>query len=286
ISRLARLTAVSLNPTLAYAASPRLALGAGLDLRVTRVELERVVPLQSPFTGAVLDIAAARLESDTGLAAGFNLGLLARPTDALSIGLAYRHKVTAGLDGQATFTLLPTGEPGVDAIAAAALPRAAVPLRTALAFPAIASLGVAHRFGPWTAEVDVNWYQWSTFRSVDLAFSGRPDLDQSIVEDYEDTLQYRFGVERRLNPTWRVRAGYYFDHSPAPAASVSPLLPDPDRHCFALGASWDRGRVRVDAAGQYVLGRDRSTEGVNRDGFDGTYSNTGFVLSLFAGYRF
>lgn len=286
ISRLAELTAISINPTLAYAVSERFAVGAGLDLRLTKVALERVVPLQSPLTGEVLDVATARLDSDTGLAAGFNAGVLARPTERLSIGLAYRHRVTAQLQGRARFTPRATGDARIDGLVATFLPGGDVPLRTSLAFPAIASLGIAHRFGRWTAEADVNWYQWSRFQRVQLDFEGRPDLDQTILEEYTNTLQYRFGVERVLGPRWTLRAGYYFDNSPAPAASVSPLLPDPDRHCVAAGLSWTRGRMRLDGAGQLVMGRDRSTEGVNRDGFNGVYSNTGFVLSAFVGYRF
>lgn len=286
ISRLARLDAIAVNPTVGYRVSDRLAIGGGVDVRITSVRLERDVPFAHPFTGEILDVATARLESDTAVDAGFNVGLLLRPTSALSLGAAYRHRVTAEFTGEGSFVQRPTGDATIDAVVRSVLPAQAVPLRTDIAFPGIVSVGAAYRRGGVTVEADVNWYQWSTFERLTLDFEGRDDLDQTIRQEYENSLQYRFGVERVLGPAWAVRAGYYYDASPAPAASVSPILPDPDRHGLALGSSWTRGRVRLDGVIGYVVGRDRSTEGVNRDGFDGTYRSTGLTLSAFLGYVF
>jgi long-chain fatty acid transport protein len=286
ISRVARLDAVAVNPTVAYRVSDRLAVGGGVDVRITSVQLERDVPFPHPFTGALLDVASARLESDTTVDVGFNLGVLVRPGGGLSLGAAYRHRVTADFTGQADFTPRPTGSAPIDAVVRAVLPAQPVPLRTAIAFPGIASVGAAYRTGDWTVEADVNWYQWSTFEQLVLDFEGRHDLDQTIREEYENSWQYRVGAERALGPTWAIRGGYYYDQSPAPAASVSPILPDPNRHALAIGGSWISRRLRVDGALGYVIGRDRSTEGVNRDGYDGTYRSTGFVLSAFLGYAF
>jgi long-chain fatty acid transport protein len=286
ISRLAELHAISVNPTLAYRVSDRFSVGGGLDVRITSVKLQRDVPLVSPLDGQLLDIASARLESDTAVSYGFNVGVLAKPSAALSVGLAYRHKVTAQLGGRAAFTPRSTGNSILDGAVGTILPAGEVPLRTALAFPAVASFGVGYRADAWIVEADVNWFQWSTFKQIRLAFQGRADLDETIRENYQNSLQYRFGVERTLGPVWAIRAGYYYDASPAPAASVSPILPDPNRHALALGGSWRHGRLSVTAAADYILGEDRSTEGVNRDGFNGTYASTGTVLGLFFGYAF
>lgn len=286
ISRLAKLDAIAINPSVGYRVSDRLAVGGGVDVRVTSVRLERDVPFPHPVTGALLDVASARLESDTAVDVGFNAGILVRPTRALSLGAAYRHRVTAEFTGQAAFTPRPTGSAPIDAVVRAVLPAQPVPLRTDIAFPGIASVGAAYRTGDWTVEADVNWYQWSTFERLALDFDGRDDLDQTIREEYEDSLQYRVGVERVLGPSWAIRGGYYYDESPAPAASVSPILPDPNRHALAIGGSWTGRRVRLDGALGYVIGTDRSTEGLNRDGFNGTYRSTGFVVSAFVGYVF
>jgi long-chain fatty acid transport protein len=286
VSRLAKLDAIAINPSVGYRVSERLAIGGGLDVRVTAVQLERHVPFPHPVTGAILDVATARLESDRAVDLGFNLGILVRATSALSLGAAYRHRVTADLTGEADFTPRPTGSAPIDAVVRGVLPAQPVPLQTAIAFPGIASVGAAYQAGGWTVEADVNWYQWSTFERIVLDFEGRDDLDQTIREEYENSLQYRVGAERALGPSWAIRGGYYYDESPAPAASVSPLLPDPNRHGLAIGGSWTSRRLRLDGALGYVIGRDRSTEGLNRDGFDGTYRSTGFTVSAFLGYAF
>jgi long-chain fatty acid transport protein len=94
------------------------------------------------------------------------------------------------------------------------------------------------------------------------------------------------GLERRLNDAFAVRGGYFFDQSPAPAESISPLLPDADRNGFALGGTWKSGRFHADAAMWYVLSPARSTEGVSRDQFNGSYKSSAFTLGISLGYSF
>lgn len=286
ISQLADLKGYSINPTVSYKLADRLAVGGGLDVRLNSVTLERHVPSVNPFTQTVVDIAAARLEGDTKVALGFNVGILAKPSQSLSIGASYRHKVNVKFTGSASFRQISTQNAQFDARVASALPSGAVALATSVEFPAFASGGVAYMWGRWIVEADVNWYQWSSFDRVNLTFEGRPELNQSIEENYEDVFQYRIGAERRLSDTWQVRGGYFYDQTPSPPASVSPLLPDADRHGVALGATWRRGRVRVDAANWLVFFKERSTEGLNQDRYDGTYKNFAETFAVSFGYSF
>jgi long-chain fatty acid transport protein len=157
---------------------------------------------------------------------------------------------------------------------------------SAIEFPSIITTGVAYTRDDWTFEVDVNWYGWSSFQDLPLTFEGRPDLDETIVEQYEDSFQWRFGVQRRLNDTWDVRGGYFYDQTPAPPASVSPLLPDADRHGLALGGTWRSGSLRLDGGAWYVRSPERSTAGQNRNRYDGTYKTSAVTLGLSLGYTF
>jgi len=286
ISQLAELKGFSLNPTLAYKLADRLSVGVGVDVRFSSVTLQRRVPFVNPFTQKVVDVAEVRLESNTNTGVGFNLGLLAKPSESFSIGVAYRHKVKVDYDGSATFTKLSTGNAQVDALVAGALPAGGVGLTTGIEFPGLLSGGIAYTWNDWTIEGDVNWYQWSTFDQIDLTFEGLPNLDRTIVEDYKSSMQYRVGLERRLNDRWLVRGGYFFDESPAPVESVSPLLPDASRHGICLGGTWQSGRVRVDAGSWYVISKERSTEGMSRDRYDGTYKSKAVTFGLSLGYTF
>jgi long-chain fatty acid transport protein len=286
ISTLADLKSIALNPTVAFKLEDRLAVGVGLDVRFARIALDRRVPVVNPFTQRVVDGAEVNLESDTNTGFGFNVGLLAKPTDTLSVGLSYRHKVNVDFSGTANFEPISTGSPELDVRVRASLPAGSLPLETAIEFPGIASFGFAKVFGDWTFEADVNWYQWSTFDQLQLTFETEPRLNETIEEDYSDSFQYRFGIERVLNDAWAIRGGYFFDETPSPPESMSPLLPDANRHGFCLGGSWTSGRLRLDAATWYVLASDRSTDGSNRDSYDGTYSSHALTLGISLGYSF
>jgi long-chain fatty acid transport protein len=286
ISQRAELKGFSINPTIAYKLADRFAVGAGLDVRLSSVSLQRRVPVINPFTQRVTDAATVSLDSNTDVAFGFNVGALAKISDSLSAGVHYRHKATGKYTGAATFTQVPTGNAQLDNTLAARLPQGSQPLTSSIDFPGIFTSGVAFTTGDWTFEVDANWYQWSRFRQLDLTFTDRPDLSQIVIENYKNTWQYRMGLERRLNETWAVRGGYFFDQSPAPAASISPLLPDADRNGFALGGTWKSGRFYVDSAMWVLLSPARSSEGLNRDSFNGTYKSHAVTLGIFLGYSF
>ena len=145
---------------------------------------------------------------------------------------------------------------------------------------------MAYTRDDWTFEVDANWYQWRTFDRLPLTFVDRADLSETIVEDYSNSFQYRIGVERVLNDTFALRGGYFFDETPAPPASLSPLLPDANRNGFALGGTWKSGKWRVDAGTWFILSDKRSTDGLNRDDYNGIYKSKAFTLGLSLGYAF
>jgi long-chain fatty acid transport protein len=287
ISTNAELKGFSVNPTVAVKLSDKVAVGGGVDIRLSSVVLERRVPVVNPFTQLPFDAAAVRLESDTATGLGFNVGLLARLTDSLSVGASYRHKVAVDFSGDATFQLLSSGNAQLDQRVAALIPQGALPIATRIEFPAIASVGIAQRWDRWTVEADVNWYGWSSFDELPLTFETQPGLSELIEEHYDDSFQIRVGLQRLLGQRWALRGGYFFDQSPAPAESVSPLLPDSDRHGIALGLGFDpAGPLHVDAGTWIILSPERSTEGVNRDAFNGTYDNHAFTLGVSIGYRF
>ena len=186
-------------------------------------------------------------------------------------------------------TQLPTGNPVFDFIVAASFPPDQS-ARTAVTFPAQASFGVGRQFSPaWAAEIDVNWTQWSAFDRLDLTFATTPSRNVSIVEDWKDAWNVRAGIEHRgqdgASP-WAWRAGYYYDESPQPPEGVGPLLPDSNRHGLTGGLGWRGQRTTFDGYALYILANDRSTEGVNRDDYNGTYSSASFVAGVSLGLAF
>jgi long-chain fatty acid transport protein len=263
----------------------RLALGIGLDVRRSSLALRRRYPGLHPVTDEVVDAASVRVDARRDTAIGFNLGFLARPTESLSVGAQYRNGVTHNYQGDAEFSLLPTGSPDLDAAVAEIIPAGTLPFRSSLRFPASVNAGAAYAWGDWTFAGDVGFWLWSKFQQIAVDYEGREDLREVVVQDYADSLQVRVGAERRFGTTWAVRGGYSFDDSPAPSISLSPLLFDGDRHRFMLGGSWRQGALRVDGAAGVMLSGPRST-GASREAYDGTYETRAPVAGLSVGYTF
>lgn len=278
-------TAWSVNPTVAWRVRDRFAVGFGLDLRFSSFRLNRRVaanpnPFPVPTDVAELQVKS---ESDTGL--GFNVGLLASPSESLSIGLAYRHKVSGDFGATGTFTQIRTGNAAVDAAVAAALPNP-TPAVVTFDFPSTFAAGLAVKRGYWTVEGDVVWTFWSSFDAIRIRFPTATQFDANLVQNYESTWQGRLGIEYLISEAWAVRGGYAYDHGPQPTSTVSPFLHDSNRHAFGLGGTWKHGTFHVDLMARYLNFRHRDTDGLNRYGYDGIYESSGFQAGVGLGWRF
>lgn len=277
----AKLTAINSTLSLAYELTPQWSVAAGGNLMLANVELHNRVQAVVPGGGgAVTDVAKADLEGDRTPGYGWNAALSFVPGAQWKLGAVYRSKVVVHEDGKADFTQILTGNAAFDAGVAASLPPDQ-DVSTVLRFPATWSGGIA--FLPatdWTLEVDVNYVEWKLFSDLPLNFKTTPSANQTIEENYDNSLQVRLGAEHRL-PSWTYRFGYYFDQGAAPPESVSPLLPDADRHGATLGLGMRFGANKqwaVDAYDLALFVKKRSTEGVNRDGYDGEYKT--FINSI------
>jgi long-chain fatty acid transport protein len=283
ISSKASLEVVDLNPTLGWQITPNFGLGFGAVARFSRVELNRNVPFNNPFTQSIIDIGRLHLESDFNEGFGWNAGVLHKVNNSFSWGFSYRSKVTVEYDGEARVNRILTGNPQLDALLGTQVPfDRDLPVATEIEFPDEASLGLAFALSPnLLLETDFNWTGWSSFDEVPIDFTGGPGQalpDTEIREDWDDANNYRVGLRWTTGPTSQWRFGYVFDETPQPEEAISPLLPDADRNGFTIGYG-HTGGIGYDVALMYLLFEERSR---NRSfpgegAFFGTY-NTEAVL--------
>jgi long-chain fatty acid transport protein len=271
-----------INPTIAFKLADRLAVGAGVDIRLSNFKVSRRIQTEPPQTS---DVAQLNFDSSTKVGVGFDVGLLASPSESLSIGVAYRHKVKIEHPAQADFIQILTGDQAVDAAVAAALP-ASQPGTATFTYPGSISAGIAIRHRYWTIEGDFEWTLWSSFDAVSLTFDNNPEFDVVLPEDWTSTWRGALGVEYLLSDTWEVRGGYSYDHSPAPTENLSPFIHDQDRDTFSVGGSWKYETLRLDFDARYVHFRVAPTFGVNRYDYNGTYKSDGLQFGVSLGYRF
>ena len=265
-----------------------LSLGFGGNLVYTRVDLVNRHFIAAPGGGGgQLEVANFALTSNPSPGYGWNAGLLWTRGKHWKVGATYRGHVIIHADGDADITQYKSGNPQVDAQVAATLPPDQ-PASTVVRLPATGSLGVAYDWGSaWTFEGDAVYAGWKAFQDLPIYFQNSTSSNETIVENYDDSFQFRFGAENR-RPSFTWRAGYYFDQAAAPTESVSPTLPDADRHGVTLGFGMGLGaskRLTLDAYQLAVFVQNRKTDGVNRDGYEGEYKSFASATGLSLAYR-
>ena len=291
VSRDANIKVLSVEPALAWQTGDgRVAVGVGAEYRRAHIILHRNnAPTGTglnPFTGRIVDVADVYLASKWNTAWGYNVGVLFKPSDMWRIGAAYRSDMDINFKGDATFTQIPTGNAQLDALVKAGLPPNQA-ISTTLPFPATAIVGVAMSPTVNTSiEVDLTRTTWSRFKSLDVAFSQTPAVNLSRPQNWKDTSSYRIGVNHAATSVWDVRFGALYDQNPQPTEVVSPLLPDADREGITFGFGHHRGPWIIDASVFMLHFKNRGTNGVSSEGFNGNYKTNASLLSLNLGYRF
>lgn len=275
------------NPALAWKVNDKISFGAGAQLVYSSVELKQYKEQWDIITGSgFFNVADVELDGNNTIDFGFNAGILIQPNEDVSLGISYRSNVKVDYEGDAGFTQVSTGNAVLDSAVAAGLP-AGQAVNTKIEFPPLVSVGLAYKgIADWVFEIDLNWVGWSTFDALPFDFQTDDALDISRPQNYEDKFSLRTGAEYRARENLALRYGYYYDPSPQPASSVSPLLPDSDRHGITLGLGYSTGAWTIDAFDLILVFKQRDTEGKNSDGYNGTYSSWANLLGVNVGYNF
>jgi len=273
-----------ISPVFAYKIMDELSISAGLDIVFGNITLQRYVRMFDSEGSPGIEAAKSTIEGTSKVAYGFTASLQYR-TENLGLGFLYRHSVENKLENaDATFSYLDTyAKP----VAEANLVNQKV--NSAITFPSFISVGVYYKFfESFGAEVDFMWYKWDVFDELVLDFEELPTV--VIPENYENSMQFRLGLHYDFAENWQLRGGYIYDQTPQPIESVSPLLPDNDRHDFSVGLGYSLNKWQFDAGYMLVDFGERSTvedgEGKNHDGFDGTYATIAHLLFVSVGYHF
>jgi long-chain fatty acid transport protein len=295
ISQNAELKAFYFAPELSYHFSEKFAIAAGVQMVYSTVKLERA--LSQPFLSNVLDVATLKLEGNNGNSFAFDVSAMYKPIERLQLGAVYRSKVSNDYEGDAEFKQISTGDPALDLVIKSGLPTNAegeneIGVATKITFPWQFASGIMFRASDkLSVEFNFMRFGWSTFDELPFDFESQKepgDLntpENSVVrEDYEDSNQYRIGFEYRTTDKLTLRTGYIFDNTPQPVQSLSVLLPDADRHDITVGFGYQYGKLNIDAAAMFILTKERSTEGLNADNYNGIFHFGAQLLGLSLGY--
>jgi long-chain fatty acid transport protein len=184
-------------------------------------------------------------------------GVLWRAVPWLDVGLTYRHQFKAKfdqgfrIDGDIGPEGMPIVEDGFFELHSVALD---------LFQPMQIAAGVAARLGErWLVAADLTYQRWSRFKNpsahieLDLDLKDFNDLVDLPPRpplpspEFHDIFVPRLGVEwlaaEGSQMSWRARAGYAWEPSPAPEQTEETNFVDNDKHTFSLGVGLEVARV-------------------------------------------
>ncbi len=277
-----------MNPVASVKVLDNLSLAAGLDVMWSSVEIKRNTP--NVVHGFRFPDGEASLYG-TGSGVGYNLGALFEPVPGVKLGASYRSAIQEKYFGSMTLSLPPPFSNLVPTEFGASAP---------LTLPPSVTWGIAYeRLKPFTFEFDTTWTGWSTYNDlkVKLASSipvnGVPSSVITTPENWHDAWAFRFGANYEILEGLKIRAGYIYDLTPVPDDTLSPEVPDANRHIFTLGGDYTYKSLTLGIAYNYILqeGRDKSSV-ITYNGVpaplqaDGRYNSNTQVLAMSLAYHF
>ncbi|WP_300674159.1 outer membrane protein transport protein [Desulfoluna sp.] len=184
------------------------------------------------------------MEMEDDLNYSYNFGVMYRPIETITMGLAYRSECDADFEGD----VLVNG----------------VKVRTATMdynHPQQVQAGVRYQpHSKFSIECDVVWTDWSVNQEQVSVLNEPLYLTEAPVavteekfhREWEDTKQLRFGMEYILNDMVTLRGGYFYDPTPIPDTTLDMQWPDADKKTYSLGAGFNFGRYSIDTVLQYI----------------------------------
>ncbi len=264
---------LSAGTATAWRVCDHLSVGAGVFLNKARITLENKVP-SSVYAGVagLSDASFSATGSDTR--PNYHLGALWQAQPALRVGAAYRSSIDTTIHGDARL-ILPQGATVSD--------RWELPLE----LPQSLSLGVAWQATPATLlAAQADWVDWSVIHSQQITFRAGALPNTTVVRNWKDRMQLRVGGEQQVRPHLFVRAGYSYDPTPVPAATLDPLLFDVNRHIVAAGIGCTRTRWALDLSYEHFFGQSRTTTtSIHAFPTNGTYTGKVDIVTATVSYR-
>lgn len=241
-----KLRTFDIQPSVAVMVTPKLSLGAALNVEYADATLGNYLPNLS---------AAAPDGRQTLKGNGWDIGWSAGAQyrgGPVTIGLAYKssikHKLSGTIATEGLLGPLAAQNREIETTATFRTPWQAVGSIRVKATPQLTLNGQIVRYG------------WGKFDEITL---GAP-LNTGIPENYKNSWSYAFGADYDVSPQWTVRAGVQQGGTPTRDGERDARVPDSDRWNFSAGTSYKMNeRFTLDAAASYITFKDASIDRVS-----------------------
>ncbi|MDY0361714.1 MAG: outer membrane protein transport protein [Desulforegulaceae bacterium] len=296
------------NPTIAYKFSDKFSFGFGVAIgRSESGTYKNSYDLyQSGITGAI----EGDLTDEVNYS--WNVGVMYKPVETVTIGLTYRSRADAEFEGDLELKNLSQNEKNTlnSVLASNGLTdafenndfKSKIELGD-VDHPSQVQFGL--RYAPndrLSIEGDFVWTNWSNVEQQtviikDPYIQALLGTDREIYpRNWESTRQIKVGIEYLLNDMFTFRCGYYYDPSPIPDSTFDIVWSDADKKSYSVGLGVNLGSWTIDGSFQYIkteMDREVGGESVNLNhsyGEDSTVYATAegkiYGYSMTASYKF
>jgi long-chain fatty acid transport protein len=238
-----RLVTFDLVPSLAYAITPGITLGVGVQAEYAKGTLSNAVDVGT--LAALNKIPGAKpgqqdgsaMLSAVNWAVGYSFGAQAQLSDSLRLGVSYVSSLHHRFNGQITFQPDAVGLMNVIGAATGLFKNG--PAKAEIDTPDVLRTGASFDLSPeWTAKAEIDWTGWDNFKTLTVTAANPAQPPDVLAGNWKSTWMESIGVDYHPTGALSWRAGVALDPSPIPDATLSPRIPDGDRVILGLGASY------------------------------------------------
>ncbi len=231
-----------LTPAFGYKVSDKLAVGFGISLGQSVSDAGKTIPVD-PANPTYL-----KLESEDDFNWSFNVGVMYRPIDKVSLGLTYRSRAEADFEGDVLINEVKTSTVTMN-----------------YDHPECVQAGVRYFANKdLSVEFDMIWTRWGILDEQVEESPIAPGGSFHHDRDWSNEVQYKIGLEWKVTDAFALRTGYSYDPTPVPNSTFDLGWPDTDRNVYNIGFGWDiTDQWHLDGVVQHV--RSTSVRQINGD---------------------
>ena len=265
------ITAVDINPTLAWKPLKWLSVGAGYIIE--RMEA-RLTNSTNPI---VRDGKMSDMNAD-GWGHGWNAGIMIEPTQTTRFGIAYRSPVVQRIKGKHHLQHpLAGNREGISS--------------TKLVDPEHIQLTAYHEVGKFGLSAMARWTRWSRFDLLSIDSTALAPLGASpaqVNESWRNTWTISGGVDYHYCKNLTFRTGLAYDQGAVKDPEHrTARVPDANRWIASIGASYMNGNWQFDASYFHMFwGKARVHNNNGKSTLNGTYKTQINSFGLSVQYHF
>lgn len=253
---------LNLAPSLATRVGDAVSIAVGVDIYYSDLELKSTTAGSSQ----VPDGTVVSLTGD-GVGVGANAAITWRMTENQRLACTYRAPFSVEYEGDVKMSV----------------PAPQDDFETEIDFPSMVVLGYGIQVTDTVRlGADVEWIEFSRNEALQMdygIYNLSPDFAalRVVPQDWDDIWTAGMAGSWNVTEDWTLRASYKYMESPIPDSTLSPTLPDADKHALAVGAGWHGENDALDVAYMYSILDDRD---VVTGGVPLSYDMTSHIVGI------